>query len=131
MFKTLFLLIRHETRLANTFYCWIVLWLFSFGGEWGGGLVELNEQFIQNAISAKITDIATTYLNLIQPRVVLLVRSPCKISEPYDNPFWDFSNGGKSKKINLPKIVAYLSCSAGRTHFTQTKKKIMPKNSGF
>jgi hypothetical protein len=40
--------------------------------------------------------------------------------EPYNNPFWDFSNG--VEKINeLPKIVAYLSCSAGHTHYAQTK----------
>ena len=55
--------------------------------------------------------------------IFLLLRSPCKISESYDNPFWDFSNGGEKKmwKIHLPKIVAYLSCSAGRTHLAQTK----------
>jgi hypothetical protein len=51
-------------------------------------------------------------------------RSPCKISEPYDNPFWDFSNGGKSKKINLPKIVAYLSCSAGRKYVYRKNEKL-------
>ena len=43
--------------------------------------------------------------------IFLLVRSLCKNLKPYDNPFWDFSNGGKSgngwKKI--PKIVVYLS----------------------
>ena len=33
---------------------------------------------------------------------------PCKILEPYDNPFWDFSNGGEKKKRLIPKIVAYL-----------------------
>ena len=44
--------------------------------------------------------------------IFLLIRSPGKILETYDNPFGDFSNGGKKKseKINLPKIVAYLSC---------------------
>jgi hypothetical protein len=25
----------------------------------------------------------------------MLLRSPCKISEPYNNPFWDFDNGGE------------------------------------
>jgi hypothetical protein len=43
--------------------------------------------------------------------IFLLVRSSCKISESYDNSFWDFNNGGgcKKKKWNhLPKIVAYL-----------------------
>ena len=52
-----------------------------------------------------------------------IVRSPCKISEPYDNPVCDFNNGGKKKKKKsgiIPKIVAYLSCSAGRTHFART-----------
>ena len=27
----------------------------------------------------------------------LLLRSPCKNLEPYDNPFWGFSNGGNKK----------------------------------
>ena len=41
----------------------------------------------------------------------LLLRSPCKNLEPYDNSFWDFNNGGKSmsKRWIIPKIVAYLS----------------------
>jgi hypothetical protein len=34
---------------------------------------------------------------LIKIILFLLLRSPCTISEPYDNPFWVFSNGGKSK----------------------------------
>ena len=29
--------------------------------------------------------------------IFLLVSSPCQISEPYNIPFWEFSNGGKSK----------------------------------
>ena len=28
----------------------------------------------------------------------MLLRSPCKNLEPYDNPFWGFSNGGNKKK---------------------------------
>ena len=28
----------------------------------------------------------------------------------------------RKKKKKTPKIVAYLSCSAGRTHFAETKK---------
>jgi hypothetical protein len=52
----------------------------------------------------------------------MLLRSPCKNLKPYDNPFCDFSIGGAKKKWNnLPKIVVYLSCSAGRTHFARTK----------
>ena len=36
----------------------------------------------------------------------MLVRSPCNISEPYNKPFWDFSNGGKSeKKINKNRKI--------------------------
>ena len=49
--------------------------------------------------------------------IFLWLRSPCKILEPYNNPFRDFSNGGKIKERSIPKIVEYLSCSAGRTHF--------------
>jgi hypothetical protein len=30
--------------------------------------------------------------------ICLLLRSLGKISEPYDNPFWDFSNDGLKKK---------------------------------
>ena len=51
--------------------------------------------------------------------IFLLLRSLCK---PYDNPFCDFSNGGannNNKKRLIPKIVVYLSCFAGRTHFAQ------------
>jgi hypothetical protein len=29
---------------------------------------------------------------------ILLLRSPCKNLEPYDNPFWGFSNGGNNNK---------------------------------
>ena len=43
--------------------------------------------------------------------------------EPYDNPFWYGMWKRERKKINLPKIVAYLSCSAGRTNFARTYKK--------
>jgi hypothetical protein len=34
------------------------------------------------------------------PDFFLLLRIPCKNLKPCDNPFWDFSNGGESKKIN-------------------------------
>ena len=44
----------------------------------------------------------------------------CKILEPYNNPFWDFR--GDRKKINLPKLVAYLSYSAGRTYVSDQNK---------
>ena len=41
---------------------------------------------------------------LIGILIFMLLRSPCKNLKPYDNPFWDFSNSGKSgkksKKIN-------------------------------
>jgi hypothetical protein len=33
----------------------------------------------------------------------LLLRSPCKNLEPYDNPFWGFSNGGNKKKNKKKK----------------------------
>jgi hypothetical protein len=98
----------------------------------------------------------------------LLLRSPCKYLEPYDNPFWGFEQRWQEKEergyiagrvrlycrksavifpeergyiagrvrlycrksavifpeecgyIFVLKIVAYLSCSAGRTHFART-----------
>ena len=28
----------------------------------------------------------------------MLLRSPCKISDPYVNPFWEKSNAGREKK---------------------------------
>jgi hypothetical protein len=28
----------------------------------------------------------------------ILVRSPCKNLKSYDNPFWDFNNGGKKRE---------------------------------
>ena len=47
------------------------------------------------------------------------VNSPCKILEPYNNPFWKLRNGAEKEKV-IPKIVAFLSCSAGCSHFTRT-----------
>ena len=42
--------------------------------------------------------------------IFLLFRSPRKILEPYNSPFWDFSNGDDKKKNGIiPRIVAYLS----------------------
>jgi hypothetical protein len=35
----------------------------------------------------------------------LLLRSPCKNLEPYDNPFWGFSNGGNKKTRRKEKYV--------------------------
>ena len=32
--------------------------------------------------------------------ILLVVRSPKQISEPYDNLFWDFSNGGEKSGWN-------------------------------
>ena len=59
--------------------------------------------------------------------IFLLLRSLCKISEPYDNPFWEKSDGGIRKKKErkkerrlIPTIVAYLRFSAGGTHFART-----------
>ena len=34
---------------------------------------------------------------LIGIPIFVLLRIPCKVSEPYDNPLWDFSNGGNEK----------------------------------
>ena len=48
--------------------------------------------------------------------------------EPYNNPFWGFEQQWRQEeeeqKIKLPKIVAYLSCFAGRTQFARTNKDI-------
>jgi hypothetical protein len=42
--------------------------------------------------------------------IFMLLRSPCKNLKPYDNPFWGFEQRWREeKKIDLPKIVAYLS----------------------
>jgi hypothetical protein len=51
----------------------------------------------------------------------ILVRSPCKNLNSYDNPFWDFSNGGNNntKSGIISKIVAtyvYASSQGQRTH---------------
>jgi hypothetical protein len=35
--------------------------------------------------------------------IFLLLRSPCRISEPYDNPFWEKSDGGRRKKKEKKK----------------------------
>ena len=46
----------------------------------------------------------------------MLHRSPCKVSEPYDNPFWGFSyvmkrEEKRRRRIKIPKTkkVTYLS----------------------
>jgi hypothetical protein len=57
----------------------------------------------------------------------ILVGSPCKKFTPYDNPFWDFNNGGNNKR-KIPKIVSYISLLRWRTHFARTKNI---KNSGL
>jgi hypothetical protein len=36
----------------------------------------------------------------------MLLRSPCKNLKPYDNPFWDFSNGVRVRK-RLTKIERF------------------------
>ena len=52
------------------------------------------------------------FLFLIEILIFLVVRSPYKISEPYNNPFWAFSNGVKKKsEIILPEERGY---NAGR-----------------
>ena len=35
-------------------------------------------------------------------------RSQCKISEPYDNPFWENSYDGRERNIVLPKLPRWL-----------------------
>jgi hypothetical protein len=49
---------------------------------------------------------------------------PCKNSIPYNTPFQGFEQRHqqekREKKKEKPKIVVYLSSSAGRTHFAQT-----------
>ena len=47
------------------------------------------------------------YALLIGILTFLLVRSPCKVSELNNNPFWGFRYGPKKERI-IPKIVAYL-----------------------
>ena len=62
-----------------------------------------------SALKCHSAGVGPRIIFLIGILIFLLLRSPCKISQPYDNPFWDFSKGGAKKKINLPIIVAYLS----------------------
>ena len=52
----------------------------------------------------------------------LLVRSPCKISEPYNNPFCGFEQLGKNnnKSGKIPKIVATFVSASSRTHSART-----------
>jgi hypothetical protein len=38
----------------------------------------------------------------------LLLRSPCKNLEPYDNPFWGFNNGGNKKKEKRKEKEKYV-----------------------
>ena len=46
----------------------------------------------------------------------MLLRNPCENLKSYDNPFWGKSTEGKKRKKKksekIPKIMAYLSCSA-------------------
>ena len=47
------------------------------------------------------------------------------------NAFWDFSRGGEKERRKIPRIVAYLSCSAGRTHFARTNSCVCPPWVGY
>jgi hypothetical protein len=51
--------------------------------------------------------------NFCLPRFLLFFfRSPCKIWEPYDNPFWKNSDGGRREKKREKKsmIIVVPSC---------------------
>jgi hypothetical protein len=62
--------------------------IWSFGTL--GQLLKIAPSATQNLPSANF---------LIGILIFLLVKSPCKISYPYDNPFWEKSKrGGKKKK---------------------------------
>ena len=57
--------------------------------------------------------------------------SPYKNLKPYDKPFWDFTNGGennKKKRINLPKLVAYLSLLRWSHALRSDQKLLTMKN---
>ena len=45
------------------------------------------------------------FVLLIGILIFLLLRSPRKILEPYDNPFWDFSNGGTRQEEEQPSLI--------------------------
>jgi hypothetical protein len=52
---------------------------------------------------------------LIRILIFLSVSSPCKISEPYDNTFWDFKIGGQKKwKFPIAPMGFSLSCLCTR-----------------
>ena len=63
-------------------------------------------------------DLGFFYWNVNVMLIYWLVRSPCKNLKFYDIPFWGKSKEGnkntknKNTRKKLPKIVAYLSCSA-------------------
>ena len=53
--------------------------------------------------------------------IFLLVRSPCKISEPYDNPFWEKSLwwvGGGWWWVCKPIVTAQLNLNSTRVGVT-------------
>jgi hypothetical protein len=69
--------------------------------------------------------IDTNFFCLFSILIFIVLRSPCKKFKPYDNPFWDFNNGGNKKKSGIiSKIVAtyvYASSQGQRTHSARTK----------
>ena len=74
----------------------VVLWLFNFAQSFK------SQKRIRFGVK-QIFGTPTIFLTGIL--IFLLLRSPCKISEPYNNPFWDFIKGGEKKKWNQRKFV--------------------------
>ena len=61
--------------------------------------------------------------NFVPPQILffLWVKTPCKISEPYDNPFWEKSNPAQRKKerenaVYSGHLVPWQRMQAARTN---------------
>ena len=104
-----YLLINHVNFLeCDLFYYFIKSDIISASGGGGSslpGLRTLDPPLGPPSTLEEIFQHTGGGLNIffLPEFLFILVRSPCKNLKPYDNPFWEFSNGGKSEKINYQK----------------------------
>ena len=101
--------IQRFIRIEN-FWDIFEMMTFSFQNRviWGGGKGSLRNMF-----SAIL--------------IFFILKSPCKMSEPYDNPFFGCSNGSKREKKFLLVRPALLSLLQWRRQFPRIKSEKIPK----
>ena len=95
----------------------------TYSGQTGGW--SESTLILTNQSQSKITRLIR--VDQSQASKLVTVGPPSTPAEIFRNPrtTFEISNGGKRVRVRLiPKIVAYLSCSPGRTHFARTNSSI-------